>query len=243
MQNIISANSNEVTMTSLELVEYINSQRNEGDAELQHKHFCEKVSKVLGEKRSAELLADLPDSYGRPRKGFRFPKREACLMAMSYSYDLQAKVFDRMTELEHKQQYAIPTTLSEALRLAADIQDQKDKAEAALAIAAPKADALDRIALADGMLHLQAAGKVLQQQPNKFIQWLREINWIYKRPGNANNYPRADKANAGYMTVKAVTITQQDGTDRTREQTYITPKGLAKLSMMLGVEPDMFGGV
>lgn len=24
------------------------------------------------------------------------PKREACLMAMSYSYDIQAKVFDRM---------------------------------------------------------------------------------------------------------------------------------------------------
>jgi hypothetical protein len=42
---------------------------------------------------SAKFSADLPDSYGRARRGYRFPKREACLMAMNYSYDLQAKVF------------------------------------------------------------------------------------------------------------------------------------------------------
>ncbi|WP_404798912.1 hypothetical protein [Acinetobacter thermotolerans] len=29
-----------------------------------------------------------------------FQNREACLMAMSYSYELQAMVFDRMTEIE-----------------------------------------------------------------------------------------------------------------------------------------------
>jgi len=29
-----------------------------------------------------------------------FPKREACLMALSYSYELQAKVFNSMTALE-----------------------------------------------------------------------------------------------------------------------------------------------
>lgn len=92
--------STSVTMSSLELVEFINSQRKEGEAELQHKHFLEKVTKVFSEETSAKFSADLPDSYGRPRKGYRFPKREACLMAMSYSYELQAKVFDRMTDLE-----------------------------------------------------------------------------------------------------------------------------------------------
>lgn len=38
-----------------------------------------------------------------PRSIYTFPKREACLMAMSYSYELQAKVFDRMTALEERQ--------------------------------------------------------------------------------------------------------------------------------------------
>src|SRR5687768_17326092 len=91
-----------VTMSSLELVEFINSQRKEGEAELLHKNFLAKVPQVLGEEGSAKFSANLPDVYGRDRRGYRLPKREACLMAMSYSYELQAKVFDRMTYLENK---------------------------------------------------------------------------------------------------------------------------------------------
>jgi len=89
----------QTTMTSLELVEFINSEREAGDAELRHDSFMAKVPKVLGG------VQNLLDTYTHPQNGqtypcYRFPKREACLMAMSYSYDLQAKVFDRMTALE-----------------------------------------------------------------------------------------------------------------------------------------------
>lgn len=99
MNNLIQSNG-AVTMTSLEMVEFINSQRAAGEPELTHANFLAKVPKVLGP-TSHSFECDLPDSYGRPRKGYRLRKREACLMAMSYSYDLQAKVFDRMTALEH----------------------------------------------------------------------------------------------------------------------------------------------
>lgn len=82
----------EVSMTSLELVEFINAHRSRQSAEtgskfalLMHKSFLGKVPEVLGEQASAKFIADLPDSYGRPRKGYSFPKRESCLMAMSYS--------------------------------------------------------------------------------------------------------------------------------------------------------------
>ncbi|HAU5758706.1 TPA: hypothetical protein JD349_27310, partial [Serratia marcescens] len=40
------------------------------------------------------------DPTGRELPCLHLPKREACLMAMSYSYEIQAKVFDRMTALE-----------------------------------------------------------------------------------------------------------------------------------------------
>jgi len=95
----IIASKPAVTMSSVELVDFINSQRHEGDAELRHDHFMAKVPKVLG--------VDAPNFLGTQKYGnnnvrevYNFPKREACLMAMSYSYELQAKVFDRMTELE-----------------------------------------------------------------------------------------------------------------------------------------------
>lgn len=120
-----------VTMTSLELVDFINSQRAKEEAELTHANFLAKVPKVLGE-TSHSFECDLPDSYGRPRKGFRFPKREACLMAMSYSYELQAKVYDRMTALEAEQcQLAIPnfSNPAEAARAWAEQYEQRQAAQ------------------------------------------------------------------------------------------------------------------
>ena len=66
-----------------------------------------------------------------------------------YSASARLKVIRRWHELEEQArpaQITIPQSLSEALRLAADLADMKAKADAALAIAAPKAEALDRLA-------------------------------------------------------------------------------------------------
>ena len=103
LQAVPGGTSHPVTMTSLELVDYINSQRGEGESELRHDHFMAKVPKVLGEGGVPKFR----DTYTNPQNGqqyaiYLFPKREACLMAMSYSYDLQAKVYDHMTALERQ---------------------------------------------------------------------------------------------------------------------------------------------
>ena len=83
-------------MTSLEMVGFINGQRPQGEAELRHDHFMAKVPKVLGEAAPKFLgVAQFTNGTGGSvsRNVYSFPKREACLMAMSYSYELQAKVF------------------------------------------------------------------------------------------------------------------------------------------------------
>ena len=109
-------------MSSLELVEFINSTRGEGESELTHANFLKKVPKVLCNGDEVKFYSIYLDTNNREKPCYQFPKREACLMAMSYSYELQAKVFDRMTELEAKQIQAPPATLtmanvSDALRL------------------------------------------------------------------------------------------------------------------------------
>lgn len=99
MSNLVNASSNgaAITMSSLELVDFINDQRGEGEAVLRHDSFMDKVPKVLGDSAPKFLGTQI---YGNnnTRSIYIFPKREACLMAMSYSYELQAKVFDRMTK-------------------------------------------------------------------------------------------------------------------------------------------------
>lgn len=97
-----------ITMTSLELVDFINSKRKEDDALVRHADFMTKVSKVLGFEYSENFRSTYKASNGKENPCYRFPKRESCLMAMSYSYDLQAAVFDHMTNLE---QQLIKTTI------------------------------------------------------------------------------------------------------------------------------------
>lgn len=102
------------TMSSLEMVDYINAERKaKAEAEgltfpckrytkIQHKHILAKSPKVLGEAHSTKFLAQYSDSTGRDLPCYQYPKREACLMAMSYSYELQAKVYDYMEELDRQ---------------------------------------------------------------------------------------------------------------------------------------------
>lgn len=99
--------SRAVSMSSLELVEFINSKREEGQPVLTHKNLMAKVPRVLGAEQSAKFSADYMDRRSRSQKCFIFPKREACLIAMSYSYELQALVFDRMTALEDRERARI----------------------------------------------------------------------------------------------------------------------------------------
>lgn len=102
------------TMSSLEMVDYINTERQvkaeeEGMSfpckkyrKLRHDSFMAKVPKVLGETQSPKFFGDYIDGKGRAQSCYNFPKREACLMAMSYSYELQAKVYDYMEELDRQ---------------------------------------------------------------------------------------------------------------------------------------------
>lgn len=95
---------------------------------------------------------------------------------------------------------------------------------------APKAEALDRIADADGTMNLTLAAKALQAQPKKLFSWLREKHWIYRRPGGSGNIAYQDKIQAGLLTHKVTTVQREDGTDKVVEQVLVTGKGLAKLA-------------
>jgi len=137
-----------VTMTSLELVDFINNQRKEGEAVLAHSDFLKKVPVVLGGD-AGKFSSIYLDSINRQKPCYRFPKREACLMAMSYSYELQAKVFDRMTELENRAT-AIRPTLPDftnpaiAARAWADEVEAKQAALVQLEAAKPSVEFVQR---------------------------------------------------------------------------------------------------
>ena len=67
------------TMTSLEMVEFINASRGDGAATLRHDHFMVKVPQVLGEDAPKFMGTAFYVLQGvnRARPIYNFPKREA----------------------------------------------------------------------------------------------------------------------------------------------------------------------
>ncbi|SFO19272.1 hypothetical protein [Pseudomonas syringae] len=94
-------------MTSLEIVELINKERESigaltGKAQkvLTHDNFLKKVVAVIGEEGAVKFNGSYFSQQNKEMPMYVFPKREATLMAMSYSPAISAAVYDRMTELE-----------------------------------------------------------------------------------------------------------------------------------------------
>jgi hypothetical protein len=110
MFNTLATTNEVVTMSSLEMVDFINQTREENEPEIRHDNFMKKVGKVLGEPAQNFLATDFyTNGIGSriSRQIYNFPRREAILMAMSYSYKLQAKVFDTLFQLEQVTQAEI----------------------------------------------------------------------------------------------------------------------------------------
>jgi phage antirepressor YoqD-like protein len=233
MQNVART----ISMTSLELVEFINDDRkrlavaagmafpNEGYPKLLHKNFLAKVPEVLGE-TSAKYSADLPDGYNRPRRGYILPKREACLMAMSYSYELQAAVYDHMTDLEERTKGRLIATLPDfsnpaaAARAWAEQFELRQAANEALAIAAPKAEFVDNYVTSTGLKGFRQTAKLLRANEARFHKFLLDKKIMYRMGGEWQAYqPHID---AGRFDVK--TGTSESG--HAFNQTKFTPKGV-----------------
>jgi phage antirepressor YoqD-like protein len=223
----------QLTMSSLELVEYINEERGDGVPQLRHDHFMAKVVSVLGIAAPKFMgTATYINGTGAEvsRNIYNFPKREACLMAMSYSYELQAKIFDRWYELETKQNqpaFKVPQTLSEALRLAADQQDTIVAQAAQLALAAPAVAFVEKFVEAKSSKCLSDVAKILGKKPLAFINQLSADHVIFKR--NGSWIPYQTQLDAGRFTVKT-----GESSGHAYEQTRVEPKGIEWLARVYG---------
>ena len=103
------------TISSIELVEYINTTRKPEQSILSHRHFIEKLPKVLGLDSTVENSTVVTDAEYVKSNGVKairtiaiLQKREAMLMAMSYSYELQARVYDAWERLAKKNALSVP---------------------------------------------------------------------------------------------------------------------------------------
>ncbi|EEY1947575.1 phage antirepressor KilAC domain-containing protein [Escherichia coli] len=126
------------------------------------------------------------------------------------------KLEDSYFRQKEQQPVAIPQTLPEALRLAAELAEQKQLLEQKahqlnqqLVAAAPKVDFADRVSGAKGIL-IGNFAKVVGLKQNALFAWLRG-NGILIASGGRKNVPFQQYINAGYFTVKEVVLDDENG--------------------------------
>jgi prophage antirepressor-like protein len=141
----------------------------------------------------------------------------------------------------------VPQSLSEALRFAADLEDQRQalackvqEQESAIRVLEPKAKGLDRIAQeTEGALCMTDAAKVLQIGPKWLMERLCHHNWIYKRTNKSDWTAYQDKIDAGLLEHKMTKVPASDQLSmKVIPQVMVTKKGIAKIAKMLSLKVE-----
>jgi phage antirepressor YoqD-like protein len=156
-------------------------------------------------------------------------------MAMSYSYDLQAKVFDKMTALEAQQAvFQVPQTYAEALLEAGRLATIVDEQALRLQLQAPAVAYVENFVKCDGLIGVREAAKSLGLQQNAFVQMLIGAKIMYRENGHLQSYQ--SNIDAGRFIVKVVT----DAAGKARSSTMLTAKGIRWVAQKLELD-KLFG--
>lgn len=201
-------NSNAIKMTSIEIAELVGSRPDNvkisierlaksGVIQLPALQVFEKINN-LGLQRSVEAYV-FEGEQG---------KRDSIIVVAQLSPKFTARLVDRWRELEESA-VNIPKTLPDALRLAADLAEQKMQLENQLAIAAPKVEFADRVGEASGIL-IGNFAKVVGIGPNKLFAWMRDHK-ILIDSGSRRNVPMQEYMDRGYFTVKETAVNTNHG--------------------------------
>lgn len=127
--------------------------------------------------------------------------RDTCLtLILGYDAAARMRVVKRWQELEAQLTPAIPQTMAQALRLAAEQAEQMEQQQAALALAAPKVEFVDRYVLADGAKGFREVAKLLKVNEAEFSQYLQDYKVMYRLAGRMT--PFQNHIDAGRFVVR-----------------------------------------
>ncbi|EAY9562061.1 DNA-binding protein [Salmonella enterica] len=201
-------NGNAIKMTSIEIAELVGSRHDKVKQSIERlaaRGVIRNPPMVVFEKiNNLGLLRGVEAYVFEGEQG----KRDSIIVVAQLSPEFTARLVDRWRELEGATA-KIPQTFSEALRLAADLEDQKAELEKQLALAAPKVDFADRVGEASGIL-IGNFAKIVGIGPNKLFAWMRDHK-ILIASGSRRNVPMQEYMDRGYFTVKETAVNTNHG--------------------------------
>lgn len=124
-----------------------------------------------------------------------------------------------------QEQFAIPQTLPEALRLAADLADKNAALEKKAKENAPKVEFCDKVVADNDAMTITRAAKLINYPPRKLKDYIRRIGWLYAN----SDTPMQSTITSGYMVLRFAHWTDNEGNAVEKPYAHITSKGIFAL--------------
>jgi phage antirepressor YoqD-like protein len=223
-----------LTMSSIALLSLVNSARLDADEKpVRHADFVARCRDELegdhyeifvvknANKTETEALSLTPD--------------QCKLVAMRESKSVRRQVLAFLKQSAPPAP-SLPQTFADALRLAADQQEQIEQQQKVIALAAPKAEFVDRYVESNGLKGFRQVAKLLGIKENLFRSFLSDQKIMYQISGEW--VPYANHIDAGRFEVKTGA---SDG-GHAFNQAKFTAKGIAYVADLLRdskkIEPE-----
>lgn len=124
-----------------------------------------------------------------------------------------------------QEQFAIPQTLPEALRLAADLADKNAALEQKAKEDAPKVEFCDKVVADNDAMTITRAAKLINYPPRKLKDYIRQIGWLYAN----SDTPMQSTITSGYMVLRFAHWTDNEGNAVEKPYAHVTNKGIFTL--------------
>jgi phage antirepressor YoqD-like protein len=191
-----------------------------------HGNVMRDIRTMLDDLQASNLNPACETTTYAGANGQRYPQyeldRDTCLtLLLGYDAVARMKVVKRWQELEAQAAPAVPRTMSQALRLAAEQAEQIEQQQAALALAAPKAEYVDRYVAANGAKGFRQVAKLLGANEHAFRAWLQDEKIMYRLGGEWTAHQC--HIDAGRFVVKTGVAQANEHAFNT---TKFTPKGV-----------------